>query len=1733
MPTNAGSAAGSGTLVVNVSDADDTTAIVKTARTVVPGIAGIAGQATSYSIACKNTTTGVTVSPSMTSFGPQTISNLLPGGYTITVNAFKESELIATGSASVTVGEGATVAAYVKIKPAQTGKDGSFKLNIIWPTASAAKISWAINNGAAEPAPEITVGGRGQSSASLIGLPRPAGIYAVRINFLDGNDKITGTQLEVVNVYDNMVSNMFVNADGSLSSERVYSAAEVMNMGDAVSATATVRIIAGIEMEKIDLVSGTTDYSYNAGTSNVITIIPSASMAGQLITYTWTPSSGTAIAATVAASDAPLTFSVPVVRDIDGGVSRTNVLTLDVAAPNPATSQSYSISIRSPIHITNGANLHSALAELDNNVVLDGPIAISSWAPVGAISASPYTDQSSMFNGAFNGNGYTITGLSVSTSNGDAGLFGVVGKKAVITGVRLMDVSVWGGNNDDGVGGLVGENYGGTISRCSVSGLVQGRQCVGGLVGNNRAEAAYNFKGTISESYSTAIVKGQTNYVGGLVGSNWGKILDCYSRSLVSTGSTIAGLVGSQAATGEIVNCYSSGYIYDSSSKYGFIGGSSGSCSSSYFNGELCGLTDALGTSKTSAQLKTQSGYTGWDFSSVWAIDSTSTQKNSGYPYLKNLPPESISITNASMTGTNFSNLIGNNPAADFILDVPTALSLSGSMPPVGLIGVAPYVCVPFMGTFNGNGKTITGLTVTDQQNAGMFAQIGAGATVKNLQLTGVSIPGSSNTKGAIAGRNNGTVYRCSSSGIINGNEGIGGLVGSNLGTVEECWSNMTVTASLYSGGLVGANGEGTGGKTGLIRNCYARGNVNVCWGGGLVGSNNLQGTVVNSYASGKVTPAGSSGSSLGNLQELIGANGGTITKCFFDWYKIQVSYAGGTAKTSGFNGAEKTSTQMRTQATFASDWDFTNVWKIEAGKNAGYPFLISVTPTQDIEINNQTDLANISANASMDYILKGPITLPDNISWTPLAAFDGNFDGNGQTISSLYINGSTDANTGLFSVIAAGGYVRNLTLTGVSITNSSTDGARQYGMLAGRNEGTISGCSASGSISAYNYVGGLVGQNSRLIENCSARGAVTAKNWYAGGLVAYNGCEINACYANARVAGLNCVGGLIGQNLSGGNAVQNSYARGSAIISSDASGSYGGFVGLLQSGTIKNCYAASFITAEGASVGSFAGIATGGTIQDCYYDNTLNDYHANSATGYTRTSIRDLTNFSGWGASGWLQNNGINNGYPYMTTNAPSPDIQLTQTMSTSDINNALNSNKNGNFVLTSPLSISGSWTSVGSLTDPFNGTIDGNGYAITNQVSSGNSGLFGRIGPAGNITNLTINYSSGLTVTTLDSGWWAGGIAAINEGVITHCAVRGTLSGTLTDYGLGGITGKNAGVIAESYSIATITGNSRYTGGIAGENMTGGMVINTFNRGAITGYDTIGGLIGQVDANGSVINCYSTGLITGTVTSGGLIGRYSTSTLTNAFYDELSGQNDTGKGEKKLTGDMKALSVFPSVIWGTGNAALNDGYPYLQFFGAKTITAQITLAGCYNNSTPLAFTNGGTITMSETDHKGNANAAYAVKSGTSLSTTVSTVLFTGAQPFTIAGWFRVDVFSGYSYLFYNVSSNCNYGVVMGGTPGFSAQISKTGDGTTARSSGYSNSSVTGEWTHIAMVYDSSKCVTLYVNGVSQPTSASYTSTTGACSSFYFGAFTGAMSDLRIYNSALDATAINNLKNQ
>jgi hypothetical protein len=242
--------------------------------------------------------------------------------------------------------------------------------------------------------------------------------------------------------------------------------------------------------------------------------------------------------------------------------------------------------------------------------------------------------------------------------------------------------------------------------------------------------------------------------------------------------------------------------------------------------------------------------------------------------------------------------------------------------------GPPGFVGTPFTGIFNGDGHTISHLTIMGGSYLGLFGGLHYGAEIKNLGVVDVNITASGNYVGGLVGLNyGGTVIQCHASGMVRGFINVGGLIGHELGgSVTRCHSAGAVTGDMGIGGLIGW------GFSGSVAHCYSTGAVSGRQSvGGLAGTNS--GTVNHCYSTGAVI---STGQDVGGL---VGSGGGAATGCFWD------TKTSGQAESAG--GTGKTTAEMQTATTFLeAGWDFVgetangteDIWWILEGQD--YPKL-------------------------------------------------------------------------------------------------------------------------------------------------------------------------------------------------------------------------------------------------------------------------------------------------------------------------------------------------------------------------------------------------------------------------------------------------------------------------------------------------------------------------------------------------------------------------------------------------------------------------------------------------------------------------------------------------------------------------------------------------------------------------------------------------------------------------
>ena len=537
-----------------------------------------------------------------------------------------------------------------------------------------------------------------------------------------------------------------------------------------------------------------------------------------------------------------------------------------------------------------------------------------------------------------------------------------------------------------------------------------------------------------------------------------------------------------------------------------------------------------------------------------------------------------------------------------------------------------------YSGNFNGDGHTISGLYINSTaDDQGLFGYVSGSGKVQNLSVSGsvkgdnyvggvvgynisstvencyntVTVTGTNDCVGGVVGYNNGgTVENCYNTGEVSGPDSgnsvidsyVGGVVGQNFGgTVENCYNTGKVSGPDSSnsstsdvGGVVGRNGGNFEERNrGTVENCYNTGSVSGNSVGGVVGYNYNGGSVTNSYNTGEVSGKISVGGVVGYNH-----SGGSVTGCYFLKQNPEIPGIG-----DGNDSADATPVDDLSE--LCNAFNDTNTWTIsdtlkrpvlkdnhEDDGSEQHPYRIS-TATQlenfrDIVNGANDQAADPDAHAKlMNNIDLSSVCSAEEGSWNPIGTsskpYSGTFDGNGKTISGLYIDSSDTDYQGLFGYLGTvdqGGTVQNLSVSGsVSVSHGENVG----GIVGYNFSGTVTNCAFSGSVGGMfscSYVGGIVGYNSSgTVTNCAFSGSVSGSvsGNYVGGVVGDNRGSngvVENCHNAGKVSGSNTVGGVVGYN--DGDRVTNCTNTGSVKGSGN---SVGGVVGDNDGDSVTNCY--------------------------------------------------------------------------------------------------------------------------------------------------------------------------------------------------------------------------------------------------------------------------------------------------------------------------------------------------------------------------------------------------------------------------------------------------------------------------------------------------------------------------------------------------------------------------------
>ncbi|NCB52630.1 MAG: hypothetical protein EOM54_12245 [Clostridia bacterium] len=460
----------------------------------------------------------------------------------------------------------------------------------------------------------------------------------------------------------------------------------------------------------------------------------------------------------------------------------------------------------------------------------------------------------------------------------------------------------------------------------------------------------------------------------------------------------------------------------------------------------------------------------------------------------------------------------------------------------------------------------------------------------------------------------------------------------------------------------------------------------------------------------------------------------------------------------------------------------------------------------------------NTIAASSASYKLTADLVMNENASnyanwgtdypfntWAPIGSetynFGGVFDGDGHTVSGLYIN-TTSTYRGLFGYINGSGVmVKNVSV----IDSYIKGGSYTAGVVGVNNGGTVQNCYNTGIVSGDTTVGGVVGYNSGTVSYCYNANSVGGSG-FTGGVTGNNSGMVSYCY---NFGGVNSsgsqAGGVVGINLNSGT-VQYCYNTGSVINTNTKTGGVTGS----NAGTTQYCYSAGNVKGLSEYLGSVAGYNTG-TVTGCYYDKQMcqtggidgSDVSgSNSARGKLTSEMMVSATFSGWGSTIW---NFTSNLYPMLTGYVDATtDYHMDETAAA--------------CVSVSPVFLTGSQTAA-SVTSDFT-------VSTANSVvwDSGDSDIVSLLDTAATLAgsgDVTLTASRGgiskaVTLTTVYSTYSVSGTvspgttgAPVNDLTVTLYSSGGATSHTDTTDGSGAfeITGVPVGTYTAV--IATLPGS------------------------------------------------------------------------------------------------------------------------------------------------------------------------------------------------------------------------------------------------------------------------------------------------------------------------------------
>ncbi len=581
---------------------------------------------------------------------------------------------------------------------------------------------------------------------------------------------------------------------------------------------------------------------------------------------------------------------------------------------------------------------------------------------------------------------------------------------------------------------------------------------------------------------------------------------------------------------------------------------------------------------------------------------------------------------------------------------------------------------------------------------------------------------------------------------------------------------------------------------------------------------------------------------------------------------------------------------------------------------------------------------------------------------WTPIGTqespFCGTFDGDGHTVSGVYVD--TGDGAGFFgNVVMPSNYSEDddtpekmnsefvlqhtaISIKNIKITEAEIHGGYSVGGVVGYAENLgISDCSFEGKVyGTGNSVGGVVGWSYyyTVVNQCHSSGTVSG-NQRVGGITGYaNGNSVIVkCYGDMAVLGKMYVGGVAG-TLSG------AFLEGCFFLGSVAADdSVGGLVGYALFSTVCDAYAIAPVTSTGKEIGGAIGSVYGSECDSSFYSYETSGVDGTTGVGRTLADMK-LSSFvkelNGRKAYFCFDYTEINNGYPVLAwmlsldvwagdRSVPQKNSSGTYLISKPSelawfaalVNGKLSgmdANPNANATVTDNLLMNINvndesfgaieWTPIGiDEAHGYNGIFNGGGYNIAGLYTSSTSGdngtnigLFGYVG-SGTVTNTVVLDGK---ISGIEN---VGGIAGyVKSGTIINCCCDSEVSGDKAVGGIVGNLGGSAASVSTSAMLGTIVGTNysndksylTNVGGVVGFSNKAS-VNKCFNYATINASNArfVGGVLGY-NSGGSLTNSYCTAAqINGNVMVGGLVGYNNNGTVKTCYVSsKITGASQVG---------------------------------------------------------------------------------------------------------------------------------------------------------------------------------------------------------------------------------------------